>query len=84
MKYRRGDVREDGYVFQRYKKHANGKTYAVFSSLLSLKKNAEATRRWRLENPEKAREAVVAWKAKNKDRVREHNRRYAKTKRESA
>jgi hypothetical protein len=77
MKYRRGDVREDGYVFQRYKKHPNGKTYPLFSSPLSLKRNAEASRKWRLENPDKVREAIAAWKAKNKDRVREYNRRYA-------
>jgi hypothetical protein len=83
MKYRRGDVREDGYVFQRYKKLPNGKTYPVFRSQLSLKKDAEASRKWRIENPEKVRAAVSAWKAKNKDRVREHNRRYAKAKREA-
>jgi post-segregation antitoxin (ccd killing protein) len=39
-------------------------------------KAREAVRRWQAENPEKMREAVRRWKAENPEKVRESNRRW--------
>lgn len=80
--HKRGDVREDGYIFQDYMTHANGKTYPRWISPLSLKRKREKDKRWREANPDRCKEAVRNWKAKNPDKVKAMQRAYMKRRRE--
>jgi hypothetical protein len=66
--YKRGDVREDGYVFQRYQFNGTyNKAYEVWMSPLALKVERDRKTKWRLNNKEKALEARRAWYRKRKE-----------------
>lgn len=74
-KHKRGDVREDGYIFMRYIKHANGKTYECWTSPLALNHARKRNAEWREANKERALQARRDWFQKNKD----HHYAYQKT-----
>jgi hypothetical protein len=65
---KRGEIREDGYVFQRYQFNGKyNKAYEVWMSPVALKVQRERQTRWRLANKEKALEAKRAWYRRQKE-----------------
>ena len=62
-----GQVRDDGYIFVKYHKHPNGKTYPMFSSPLAFIRQRERVRNWRLNNLEHARQLVRNWRKRRKE-----------------
>ena len=79
--YKRGDVREDGYVFLRYQTTYKGTVCAVFISPEALARQKQTVKswkdanpakvklhrdKWRKANPEKVNSAMRNWRNKNK------------------
>jgi Neuraminidase (sialidase) len=75
--FKRGDRRDDGYIFYCLKKHPNGKTYNVFMSPLAHQMQIQRNKDWRTKNREKALKATREWKLKNLEKVKEHRNKWS-------
>jgi hypothetical protein len=78
--YKRGDVREDGYIFKRYQTHRNGKTYPVFMSPLAKKMESDRAKKPTDEQKLKRKYALRAWRLRNPEKVKAYRIKYNKPK----
>lgn len=74
--FKRGDLREDGYVFYGMKR-VGEKTYQVFMSPLAHKKQLERVKKWRIENRDHALKATREWKLRNPLKVKASRNKWA-------
>jgi hypothetical protein len=71
-RYRKGDVREDGWVFRTYAKNRSGKVVECWCSPEAWERLVRRDA-WRgVVYAEKSRERVKRWAEQNPDKVREH------------
>lgn len=77
-KLKRGDTREDGFVFWAYAKHLKSGQHWISPNAFAEKKKRynENMRKWREKNPEKPKEQCKKWREKNRQRHRELTKKW--------
>lgn len=71
--FKRGDIREDGFIFQRYQYNADyDKHYPVWISPEAKRGEQERAKAWRLANHEKALKARRDWYRAKKTKQQEN------------
>jgi hypothetical protein len=66
--HKRGDIREDGFVFQYYAVHPDTKkTYEHWLSPIAIERAKARKERWRKANADKARAARREWYRRKKE-----------------
>jgi len=79
--HKRGDVREDGFIFQSYQTRGD-KTYERWLSPFAVETKKAQNTKWRLANKDKAYAAYKAWFEKNKDKHAAYCREWRKRQKE--
>ena len=74
---KRGDRRDDGYIYYGEKNHPNGKTYQIWMSPMAHERQIERNKKWRTENHDQALKATREWKLNNPLRVRDYRKKWA-------
>lgn len=74
-KRKRGDLREDGYVFSNYTTR-KGKKVEVWRSPGSFARMQESIRAYRIKNPDKVRAVIKRWRDENPDRNRAYQKKW--------
>jgi hypothetical protein len=74
-KRKRGDLREDGYVFSNYTTR-KGKKVEVWRSPGSFARMIEGIKAYRIKNPDKVRAGIKRWREKNLDKDRAYQKKW--------
>ena len=78
--HKRGDIREDGYIFSQYKKKKDGGYREIWLNPDCFKKISEDSRKRNLEkyrlNPEKIKQRSREWHHKNKEISKQKSKSY--------
>jgi len=77
----RGDVRDDGFIFQSYQTRGD-KTYERWLSPEAVETKKKQNAKWREANRDKAYASYAAWYQRNKDKHAAYCREWRKRKKE--
>lgn len=85
QQHKRGDTREDGYIFLRYQfNDETGKSYPVFISPFAYKAQLKRVSEWRAANKDKVAAYKAAWCKENPDKVAKYQKAWRKKKKPTA